>query len=144
MASTTIEKELLGLERQFWQAMKDHDVEAAMKLTDFPCILAGPQGVSRVDKKSFEKMMSAATFEIDDFQLDDAEVRLIGDDVAVVAYKVHEDLTVDGKSISLDASDSSTWIRRDGRWVCALHSEALVGDPFGRDRDESIAPTRRT
>ena len=33
-----------------------------------------------------------------------------------------------------DAADASTWVRRNGRWVCALHTESLKGDPFGRDR----------
>jgi hypothetical protein len=61
-------------------------------------------------------------------------VRLLGDDVAIVAYQVHEELTVDGKPVTLDAADSSTWVRRDGRWLCALHTEAIAGDPFGRDR----------
>jgi len=47
---------------------------------------------------------------------------------------VKEVLTVEGKPVTIDASDSSTWVRRDGNWVCALHTEALTGDPFGRDR----------
>ncbi len=72
---------------------------------------------------------------LDDFELnDDVKVRLLREDVAVLAYKVHEELTVDGKSVKLDASDTSTWVRRDGRWFCALHTEAISGDPFGRDR----------
>jgi hypothetical protein len=25
-------------------------------------------------------------------------------------------------------------VRRGGRWVCALHTEAIAGDPYGRDR----------
>ena len=53
-------------------------------------------------------------------------VRLLGDDVAIVAYTVREELTVDGKPLTLEAADSSTWVRRDGRWVCALHTEALA------------------
>ncbi|MND03478.1 hypothetical protein D3C83_233120 [compost metagenome] len=61
-------------------------------------------------------------------------MRLLRDDVAVVAYKAHEKLTVEGKPVTLDVTDSSTWIKRDNRWVCALHSESILGDPFGRDR----------
>jgi hypothetical protein len=59
---------------------------------------------------------------------------MLGNDVAIVAYDVHEDLTVDGKRVSLDAADTSTWVRRSGSWVCALHTESLRGDPYGRDR----------
>ena len=56
------------------------------------------------------------------------------DDVAIVAYKVRERLVVDGNPVTLDAADASTWIRRNGHWVCALHTESILGDPFGRDR----------
>jgi hypothetical protein len=80
-------------------------------------------------------MMKDATWEIIDFDIgDDVEVRLVSDDVAVLAYRVHEELTVDGAPVSIDAADSSTWVRRNGNWVCALHTESIAGDPFGRDR----------
>lgn len=129
------EKELLKLERQYWQAIKDKDVEAAMRLTDEPCIVAGASGVASVDQQSFKHIMEGAEFELHDFDVkDDAKVRVIGDDVAILAYNVHENLTVDGKPVSLDAVDASMWIRRGGRWVCALHTESLLGDPYGRDR----------
>jgi hypothetical protein len=62
------------------------------------------------------------------------QVRAVTDDVAVVAYKVKEQLTVEGKPLTFEAADASTWVRRDGRWMCALHTEAIIGDPFGRDR----------
>jgi hypothetical protein len=80
-------------------------------------------------------MMRKASWVLEEFDLDaDAEVRMLAKDVALVAYKVHEKLTVDGQPVQLDAADASTWVKRDGRWVCALHTEALAGDPFGRDR----------
>lgn len=62
------------------------------------------------------------------------QVLLLRDDVAVVAYRVREELTVDGKPVTLEAADSSTRVRRNGCWVCSLHTEAITGDPFGRDR----------
>jgi hypothetical protein len=54
---------------------------------------------------------------------------MLGDDVAVVAYTVREDLTVDGKPVSLEAADVSTWVRRTVRWLCALHTESLCRRP---------------
>ena len=27
-------------------------------------------------------------------------------------------------------------IHRGGRWVCAAHTESVLGDPFGRDHQE--------
>jgi hypothetical protein len=134
MATTTVEQELLNLEHQYWQAIKNKDADAAVRLTDDSCIIAGSQGISLIDRHALAGMMKAAPFTLRDFKVNDAQVRLLRDDVAIVAYKVHEELIVDGKAVTLDAADASTWVRRQDRWVCALHSEAILGDPFGRDR----------
>jgi hypothetical protein len=135
MANQAVEQELLGLERQYWQAIKDKDVESAMRLSDESCIVTGAQGVGSIDRNTLAAMMKAASYTLNDFEISkDAKVRLLGDDVAIVAYKVREDLIVEGKPVTLEAADSSTWVRRNGRWVCALHTESLAGDPFGRDR----------
>jgi hypothetical protein len=135
MTTKKIEKELMDLEKRYWQAIKDKDADAAMRLTDHRCIVAGAQGVSSIDSKSLAAMMQGASYTLVAFELkDDAQVRMLGDDVAILAYKVHEELTVDGKPVTLDAADASTWVRRRGRWVCALHTESIAGDPFGRDR----------
>lgn len=138
MAKASVEQELLGLERKYWQAIKDKDVDAAMALTDDPCIVAGAQGVAKIDRAAMAKMMAAGTYTLESFDFEkDAQVRMLGDDIAIVAYKVHEKLKVDGKPVELHAADSSTWIRRDGQWVCAMHTESLAGDPYGRDRKAS-------
>ena len=135
MATKSVAKELLELEKRYWQALKDNDVQTALSLTDDQCIVTGAQGVGNIDKKSLENMLTQPSYTVDDFELDDdMQVHLLNNDVAIVAYKVHEELTVDGKPVSIDAADASTWVRRNGRWVCALHTESIAGDPFGRDR----------
>jgi uncharacterized protein (TIGR02246 family) len=132
-----IEGELLDLERQYWQALKDRDVDTVMRLTDDPCLLTGAQGVSAIGPGELGSMMRAATYTLESFELsDNARVRLLGQDVAVVAYEVTENLTVDGRPVTLQAADASTWVRRDGNWRCALHTESIAGDPFGRDRSQ--------
>jgi len=138
MTSTTVEKELLELERRYWRAIQDKDAVAAARLTDFPCIITGAQGLGKIDEQTFAQVMKNPPYTILRVELsDDAQVRLVQDDVAVVAYKVHEELTVDGKPVSLDAADASTWVRRNGQWRCALHTESIAGDPYGRDRSAS-------
>jgi ketosteroid isomerase-like protein len=138
MATTTTktEQELLGLEKQFWQAIKDRDFDSAVRLTDESCIVTGAQGAARIEKDAFRDMMESATYTLHDFKMSDPHVRLLGDDIAVLAYKVHEDLTVEGKPVTIDAAEASTWVRRPQGWVCALHTESILGDPFGRDRRE--------
>ena len=133
--TTTIEKELVDMEQQYWQAIRDKDVNAAMELTDNTCVVAGASGVASIDRESFGAMLKGGNWTLNEFEfVGGVQVRAVTDDVAVVAYKVKEQLTVEGKPLTFEGADASTWVRRDGRWMCALHTEAIIGDPFGRDR----------
>jgi uncharacterized protein (TIGR02246 family) len=138
---TPIERQVLDLEKKYWKALKDGDVDTAASLTDEPCFITGANGIGSVDHRSFKNMMRNAEYQLNAVRVgDDAQVRLLSDDVAIVAYRVTEDITVGGQPITVEAADSSTWVRRDGRWLCALHSEALRGDPYGRDRSHGSTP----
>ncbi len=134
MAKETTAIELLALEHQYWQAIQDGDAALSARLSDDPCVVTGSQGVGRIDRATVEGMFATAAWKLTGFDITSPIVELLTDDVAVVAYRVHEDLLVDGQPLALDASDSSTWVRRNGEWVCAVHTEAIAGDPFGRDR----------
>jgi hypothetical protein len=105
-------------------------------MTDDGCIIVGAQGVSAIDRKTMAKLTEEGKWELQQFTFDpkSSHVRFIADDVAIVAYKVTERVTVDGKTLPIEANDSSVWVRRDGEWLCALHTESLAGDPYGRDR----------
>lgn len=134
--------ELLGLERRYWDALKNRDTATAVELSEDPCVIAGAQGVGAFTPKQLGAMMNDSRYELRNYRImeKDAAVQLIGDDVAVLAYRVHEDLIVEGKPVQLDAADSSTWVKRDGKWRCALHNETILGDPFGRDRNLKPQP----
>ena len=108
--------------------MKSRDGEAAARLTADPCIVPGPNGVRQVARASIAEMVEGSTHEIKDYSLDTerAQVSTIGKDVAILAYPVHERMVVDGKPSSLDAFDLSVWVRRNGQWVCAAHTEAIA------------------
>jgi ketosteroid isomerase-like protein len=130
------EKELTDREKRYWQAIKDKDFEGVLRLTADPCIVTGAQGVARIDKQTFRSMMSDSKWTLEDFSMTDIAVEKLNHDVAIIGYKVREKLTVDGKPLELEAADASTWVKKNGEWLCALHTEAVTGDPFGRDRQK--------
>ena len=134
MQTEAIKAELLSCERRYWQSIKDRDPETARQMTDFPCIITGAQGVAAMDEKTFGAALSAGQSQLKDFELRDPQVRILSDDIAIVAYKIREDLTVENRPMTLEAADASVWIKRDGQWQCALHTESLTGDRYGRDR----------
>ena len=132
---SNIEQELLALERRYWDAVQRKDSEGAIELSDDSCIVVGAQGVGAIDREKLGKMLQAASYELKSYAFDDKQfqVRQIADNVAIVAYPVSEELVVDGKPMTLQAFDASVWVRRNGKWQCALHTESLRGDPFGRE-----------
>lgn len=134
MPQADLAAELLALETRFWDAMRDGDAETAVALSAETCILTGAQGVSKIDRAAMRKMMGGGAWKLKSYQFSDFQVLSVTGDVAVVGYKVHEEMEVEGQALSLDAADASTWVRRDGAWVCVVHSESPLGDAFGRDR----------
>jgi hypothetical protein len=130
------EQELVEVERRFWNAMKEKDASTASELTDDQCVVVGAQGVSAIDAKTMAKLTAEGTWELEHYSFDDQarQIRFLTDDIAIVAYPVTERVVVDGATLPIEANDSSVWVRRDGQWRCALHTESLAGDPFGRDK----------
>jgi ketosteroid isomerase-like protein len=135
------EKEIVELERKYWQAMVDRDLDAALQMTANPCVVTGASGPAVVDHDRYRKMFEGAPWELLEFTIDAVQTRSIADDVIVVAYNVTENMVVDGKPLTLKAADSSVWVRRDGQWVNSLHTESILGDSYGRDRDPSYGKT---
>ena len=134
MAEQSLEQELVSLEHRYWRAVQDHDVETAVSLTDFPCIVAGSRGVRSVDERTYREMMASSSYQVKRFTVKgEMQARMLSDDVGIVAYEIHELLNVNGSSIAIDATDASTWVRRGGRWRCALHTESIAGDALERE-----------
>ena len=130
----TSKKDIIDLETRFWNAIRDRDVKSAVALMTDPCTLAGAQGVMPLTRKDYTRMSGDSSWKLHGFKMDKVDVQFPGDDVAVIGYVIEEDMTVEGKKIELQAAETSTWVRQDGKWLCASHTESILGDPFGRDK----------
>lgn len=124
MQTRPVEVELADLETKFWTAIMEKDAVRALHLSHERCVVSGAQGAFEVDASAFREIMDAVPWVLDDFELERVQVSLVKDDVAIVSYKVRESLIVEGKPMTVEAVDSSTWIRSQGRWVCARHAMA--------------------
>jgi hypothetical protein len=98
-----------------------------------PCVIVGAQGVGEIGRAELADMLEGAPYQLKSFAIEDVHLRRLSDEVAALAYKAKEELVVEGEKVSLEAFDSSIWQRRNGRWVCVVHTESLAGDPFGRN-----------
>ena len=96
----------------------------ATRLSDARCMVIGPRGIGKLDREALASMVENPPYQLKRYRLDDdVQVRTIAEGVALIAYKVSEEIVIDGETQTLEAFDSSVWVRRDGGWVCAAHTE---------------------
>ena len=123
---TANKQQIIDLETRFWQSMKDKDVPTAQSLIAKECLITGPMGSMRINPAKYGEMTRDGKWRLDNFTFSDIEVIAPSDDVAVIAYKVHQTGAMKDKPMDLHAADSSTWIRDGDGWKCALHTETIL------------------
>jgi ketosteroid isomerase-like protein len=122
-SSATIER----LEKDFWKAMVDKDGDKAAKLIADPSLAIGPEGTMEIHPPQMKEMTEQGPWDLDSFELSDVNVIFPNEDTGIIAYKVHQTGTMKGETMDLNCADSSTWVREDGEWKCALHTETILG-----------------
>ena len=119
-----METQIIELEKKYWQGMENHDYETVKKLTHFPCIIAGKNGVHSVDEANFKKMFDSGDGDkIKVLNFSNVETQLVAENTAVVAYVIELGMTDDAQKAPVKCACTSTWIKENNNWICLLHTE---------------------
>lgn len=121
-------EEIIALETSYWDAMKAKDGAATAALSGETSLTTGPMGVMSIDKAKMAQMTEQGAWQLKSYKFDDVRVVVPTPDVAIIAYKVHQTVVIDGKESDLHAADSSTWLRGKDGWECHAHSETYLTD----------------
>lgn len=117
--------QILDLEKKYWQAMEDHDFDKVKKLTRFPCIVVGKNGVQSVDEDTFKNMFeSGANAKLKVLNITNVETQTVSKKSAVIAYQIELGTAYNEQNGSMKCACTSTWTREDDEWVCAMHTES--------------------
>lgn len=121
----TANHDVIALENRFWQSLVDEDTDTALSLLDEPALMVSPHGTVQFDHQQYRQMAEQGSLVVKAFELSDVSVVFPRDDTAVVTYKVKQTLAPRGKSNVMEQqmADSSVWTRKDGQWLCAMHTE---------------------
>lgn len=125
----TAAKELIAMENRFWQSMVDEDTDTALSMLDEPSLMVSEYGAMQFDHEAYRKMAEHGDMVIKSFELSDMKVTFPKDDTALLTYSVKQALTRRGQSdpIEQQMTDSSVWMRKDGHWLCVMHTETPAG-----------------
>lgn len=124
-----METQIIELEKKYWQGMENHDYETVKSLTRFPCIIAGKTGVRSVDEATFKKMFESGDGDkIKVLDISNVEAQSLGENGAIIAYIIELGITDDKQKAPVKCACTSTWIKENNNWVCALHTEAELSE----------------
>ncbi len=119
-----METQIIELEKKYWKGMENHDYETVKKLTGFPCIIAGKNGVQSVNEARFKKMFESGDGDkIKVLTFSDIEAQLVTDTTAIIAYLIEIGIVDDKQNAPMKCACTSTWIKENNNWVCVLHTE---------------------
>jgi len=105
--ATATKDEIIALEKEYWDAMKHKDGKRTSQLSGKLSLTTGARGVTSIPKAKMGQMTEEGNWTLDAYKFDDIEVITPADDVAIIAYKVTQNVTMDGKKQELRA-DTST------------------------------------
>ena len=120
--------EMVALETSYWDAMKQKDGKQAARLSGKTSLVTGARGVMSIPKAKMGEMTEQGSWTLESYSFADVEVATPTPDVAIIAYKVSQKVTMNGKPQEMHTADSSTWIRGENGWECLAHSETLLQD----------------
>lgn len=118
--------EIESLERAFWQSLVDNDPRVATGMLTEPALMVSANGPMTFDRATYEKMANDPRHRLLDYSFSDMDVMFPTDDVAIATYRARQKVEKDGKAMEQDVVDSSTWIKVDGKWKCAAHTESMA------------------
>jgi hypothetical protein len=125
----TADSTLIALEKKFWQSMVDEDVDTAIALLDEPALMVSSHGAMQFDREQYKHMAEKGPMVIKSFEFSDMQVLHPTNDTAVLTYRVKQAVAArgdDAEEIKQEMADSSVWMRKDGEWLCVMHTETEV------------------
>lgn len=115
--------ELLALEMKAWQDCKDGNVAGLHAFNTSDAIIIFSNGTP-LTVAAYLKIVPSYSYENIEVDKANAKLHVISVDVATLLYRVTYASAVKGEKLeTTKAQVSSTYVRRDNRWQCALYQE---------------------
>ena len=111
-------------EINWWKALQNHDLAAfhAMLLPDF-------LDVEKTIQTREQIMESLNTCTLVSFRIRNHQLRMLSPDAAVVTYSRSSETTCGESHLTGDYNATTTWVRRDGKWLVQIHTETPAAKP---------------
>ena len=104
-----------------WRTLQSHDLVAFQSL-----LLPDYIEVEKTIQTRDQLMANLNTCTIVSFKLRNHQTRMLSPDAAVVAYSGSSEITCGESHLSSNYNATTTWVRRDGKWMVQIHTEIPI------------------
>ena len=104
-----------------WKALQSHNLGAFESL-----LLPDYLEVEKTIQTRDQLMANLNTCTIVSFKLRNHQTRMLSADAAVIAYTGSSEITCGESHIASSYNATTTWVRRDGKWLVQLHTEIPI------------------
>lgn len=120
--------DIMKLETEFWQSMLDQQPEKAAALLTETATSVAMFGIHHFSPAEYIAMAKKGPAKITAFSFSNENVLFPSADVAVATYEVAQKFEMNGQPQEMVCLDTTTWVRVDGRWLAAAHTETVKQD----------------
>jgi hypothetical protein len=111
-------------ELNLWKALQSHEMAAfqAFLLPDF-------LDVERIIQTRDQVMANLGACTLVSSKIRNHQLRMLSSDAAVLIYSRSSETTCGASHLIGDYNATTTWVRRDGKWLVQIHTETPAAKP---------------
>jgi hypothetical protein len=121
LSKKQIERQLIKYENELWEAWKTRNAKVFRNRLTADGLNVGAEGVN--SNADVIKAIAAEDCSVKSYKLSDFKTVMLNGSTAVLTYKGTQDGTCGGTTLPPVVWGSSTFVRRNGKWLAAIHQE---------------------
>jgi len=119
--SNGTEQKLTQMEKDLWEAWKNHDVEPFKKAMGPQSVNVNSGGVAGTEQAL--KDLGSSDCKVNGYSLADTNFTWLDKNTVLMTYKADQDATCNGQKVPGTVWASSVWVNKDKQWKAAFHQE---------------------
>ena len=110
-------------EKSLWEAIKNGDMKTFSAGTSDELLDLDAMGMA-YNKADVVKVLGQ--MKMTDYSLTDFQMFMLNKDAAVLTYKSTSTAEMEGKSMTLNVLNSTTYVNQGGKWLPKFHTETVI------------------
>ena len=140
-AAVPTKEALMALEKSSFEAWKNKD--AKFWTTFLSDMFVGYGSEGKLNKASATKEYTGADCDIKSYALSDDKMTLLGNDAALITFKVAVVGTCGAQKLPVNSVAASVFVRDGANWKAAFYAEAPIVDPKAASAKPAVAVKKK-